>query len=49
MRETGWSLPAVGVDIWGKSTLVREDRVEQTSGLPALVPTEAPGSYVWKG
>ena len=27
----------------------REDWVEHTSGLPALVPTELPGSYVWKG
>jgi len=48
-RETGWSLSAAGVDAWGKLALVREDRAERTSGLPALAPAEAPGSYVRKG
>ena len=49
MRETGWALSAAGVRTWEELPLVREDRGEQTSGVPALVPTEMPGSYVWKG
>ena len=49
MRETGWSLSAAGVDTWGELALVREDLAERTSGVPALLPNEAPGSYVRKG
>ena len=30
-------------------TLVREDRVERTSGVRVVVPTAALGSYVRKG
>ena len=49
MRETGWSLSVAGDDAWGKLPFVREDQGERTSGLPALLPSEAPGSYVRKG
>ena len=48
VRQVGlYLLRAFG--IWGELALVREDRAEHTSGVPALVPTEMPGSYVWKG
>ena len=30
-------------------TLVREDRVGQTSGLPVVPPGAPPGIYVWIG
>src|SRR6056297_4306646 len=30
-------------------TLVREDRVGQTSGVPVVAPAAPQGSYVWKG
>jgi len=49
MRETGWSLSAAGVDTWGEFSLVREDREEQTSGVPVVPPGALLGSYVWKG
>ena len=32
-------LSAVSVDIWEDSSLVREDREERTSGVPAVRPT----------
>ena len=38
-RETVWPLSAVSVDIWEDSSLVREDREERTSGVPAVRPT----------
>ena len=48
MRQVGLYLLQAN-EVRGESALVREDRAEQTAGLPALVPTELPGSYVWKG
>ena len=33
----------------GELALVREDRAERTTGVPALLPSEVPGSYVRKG
>jgi len=44
MRETGWSLSTVGVESWGGFSLVREDREELTSGVPAVPPGALLGS-----
>ena len=48
-RETVRSLSVVGVEICVALTLVREDRVGQTSGLPVVPPGAPPGSRVWYG
>ena len=42
-RETVRSLSVVGVEICRALTLVREDRVGQTSGLPVVPPGALPG------
>ena len=36
-------------EICGAPTLVREDRVGQTSGLPVVPPGAPPGIRVWSG
>jgi hypothetical protein len=36
------------LDICEDSSLVREDRDEQTSGVSVVVPTALQASYVWK-
>ena len=38
-----------GPEICGALTLVREDRVGQTSGLPVVPPGAPPGIRVWQG
>ncbi len=48
-RETVRSLSAVGVGVLQDLPLVREDRGERTSGVPVVVPTASPGSYVRSG
>ena len=48
-RKTGWTLSAVGVDTWEKSSLVREDQDERTSGVPVVLPRALLGSYVRHG
>jgi hypothetical protein len=48
-RETVWSLSTVGVKNWEDSTLVREDQVEQTYGVPVVIPIALLGSYVCNG
>jgi hypothetical protein len=45
VRQVGL-LSTVGVDYWGGLSLVREDRDEWTSGLPAVLPKASSGSYV---
>ena len=48
VRQVGlYLLQAYGIG--GELTLVREDRVERTAGVPALLPSKLPGSYVRKG
>ena len=48
VRQVGL-LSTMGVDSCGVLPLVREDRGELTSGLPAVVPTAPLGSYVGTG
>ena len=48
-RETVRSLSVVGVDNCGELTLVREDRVGQTSGVSVVAPAASQSSYVWNG
>ena len=48
-RETVRSLSVVGAEICGAPTLVREDRVGQTSCIPVVAPAAQPGSSVWEG
>ena len=36
-------------EVGGALTLVREDRVGQTSSVPVVTPVAPPGSYVWIG
>ena len=45
VRQVGL-LSTTGVDSCGGSSLVREDRDELTSGLPAVPPGASQGSYV---
>ena len=45
MRQVGL-LSTTGVDSCGGLSLVREDRDELTSGLPAVSPEALQGSYV---
>ena len=48
VRQVGlYLLQAYGIG--GELALVREDRAERTAGLPALLPSKLPGSYVRKG
>ena len=46
-RETVRSLSVVGVEACEDLTLVREDRVGQTSSAPVVAPAAPQGSYVW--
>ncbi len=39
--------PSQAEEIWGELTLVREDRVGQTAGVPVVLPRASLGSYVW--
>ena len=48
-RETVRSLSVVGVEVCGGLTLVREDRVGRTSGLPVVAPAAPPGIHVRSG
>ena len=48
VRQVGL-LSTAGVDSWGDLTLVREDRVEPTSGLSAVPPGASQSSYVGNG
>ena len=48
VRQVGL-LSTAGVDSWGDLTLVREDRVELTSGLSAVLPRAPQSSYVGNG
>ena len=48
VRQVGL-LSAAGVDNWEDLLLVREDRSELTSGVPALAPAGSQGSYVGNG
>ena len=48
-RETVRSLSVVGVEICVAPTLVREDRVGLTSGLPVVPPGAPPGIHVGIG
>ncbi len=45
-RETVRSLSVMGVGSLRGSTLVREDRVGLTAGVPVVVSAALPGSYV---
>ncbi len=50
-RETVRSLSVVGVGNFRRVTsfLVREDRVEHTSGVSVVTPVAVQSSYVWNG
>ncbi len=48
VRQVGL-LSTTGVDSCGVLPLVREDRGELTSGLPAVLPRASLGSYVGTG
>ena len=45
-RETVRSLSVVGVGYLRALTLVREDRVGRTAGVPVVPPGAPPGSHV---
>src|SRR3712207_3644151 len=48
VRQFGHYLPCA-LESWEESSLVREDRDEQTSGVPVVLPRAPLVSYVWTG